>query len=43
MKHIVKRLKKFEKMYTEEGANVSAQEKREAIDQLENYLGSAEL
>ena len=38
--HIVQRLKRFEKMYTEEGANVSAREKREAIDKLENYMQS---
>ena len=41
--HIVKRLKRFEKMYTEEGADVSAREKREAIDKLEDYMHSAEL
>ena len=40
---ILKRLKKFEKMYFEEGADVSAREKREAIDQLENYMQSASL
>ena len=43
IKHIVDRLKKFEKMYVEEGAEVSAQEKREAIDQLEGYMHSADL
>ena len=43
VKHILERLKKFEKMYTEEGAEISAQEKREAIDKLENYMKSAEL
>ena len=43
IKHILERLKKFEKMYAEEGAEVSAQEKREAIDKLEDYMGSAEL
>ena len=42
IKHIVKRLKKFEKVYTEEGADVSAKEKREAIDQLEGYIKSVE-
>ena len=41
--HIVKRLKRSEKMYSEEGAYVSAREKREAIDKLENYIHSAEL
>ena len=41
--HIVKRLKRFEKMYAEEGADVSAREKREAIDKLEDYMHSAEL
>ena len=43
VKHILERLKKFEKMYVEEGAEVSAQEKREAIDKLEGYMESAEL
>ena len=43
IKHILKRLKRFEKMYAEEGAEVSAQEKREAIDQLEAHIESAEL
>lgn len=43
IQHIVKRLKKFEKTYQDEGADVSAKEKREAIDQLEGYMGSAEL
>ena len=41
--HILKRLKRFEKMYAEEGAEVSAQEKREAINKLENYMESADL
>ena len=41
--HILKRLKRFEKVYTEEGANVSAQEKRKAIDKLENYMQSSDL
>ena len=41
--HIVKRLKRFEKMYAEEGADVSASEKREAIDKLEGYMHSAGL
>ena len=43
VQHILKRLKRFEKMYVEEGAEVSAQEKREAIDKLENYMESADL
>ena len=43
VKHILERLKKFEKMYVEEGAEVSVQEKREAIDKLEGYMESAEL
>ena len=43
VKHILERLKKFEKMYAEEGAEISAQEKREAIDKLEGYMESAEL
>ncbi len=41
--HIVQRLKRFEKVYTEEGADVSAREKREAIDKLEDFMQSAEL
>lgn len=41
--HILKRLKRFEKMYTEEGADVSAREKRAAIDKLENHLQSSAL
>ena len=36
--HILKRLKRFEKMYQEEGADVSACEKRKAIDKLEAYM-----
>ena len=43
VKHIVKRLKRFEKIYTEEGADVSAQEKRRAIDKLEHYMKSINL
>ena len=43
IKHIVKRLKKYEKKYLEEGAPVTAQENREAIDQLENHIKSSEL
>ena len=43
VKHILKRLKKFEETYKAEGADVSAQEKRDAIDRLENYMKSAEL
>ncbi|MBC6416164.1 MAG: hypothetical protein GDA46_07280 [Bdellovibrionales bacterium] len=43
IKHIVNRLKKFEKTYLEEGANVSAKEKREAIKQLEDYMYSVDL
>ena len=43
VRQILKRLKKFEKIYEEEGAEISAQEKREAIDKLEDYIGSAEL
>ena len=41
--HILKRLKRFEKMYIEEGADVSAREKREAIDKLEAYIQSTDL
>ena len=40
VRHILKRLKRFEKMYAEEGAEVSAKEKREAIDKLESYIES---
>ena len=43
IKHIVKRLKKYEKKYLEEGAPVTAQENREAIDQLEDHIKSVEL
>ena len=43
IQHILKRLQKFEKMYVEEGADVSAEEKRDAIDKLEGYMESAEL
>jgi len=43
VKHILAKLKKYEKRYLEEGANVTAQENREAIDQLESYITSAEL
>ena len=43
IKHIVERLKKFEKKYLEEGAPVNAQENREAIDQLEVYIESPNL
>ena len=43
MKHILNRLKKYEKIYIEEGAEFSAQEKREAIDKLEQYMESASL
>jgi len=43
VKHILVRLKKIEKMYVEEGAEVSAQEKREAINKLEGYMKSADL
>ena len=41
LNHIVRRLKRFEKMYAEEGADVSASEKRSAIDNLESYMQSA--
>ena len=43
IKHILEKLKKYEKKYSEEGARVTAQENREAIDKLEDYIGSAEL
>ena len=41
VKHILEKLKKYEKKYSEEGANVTAQENREAIDKLENYMESS--
>ena len=43
VKHIVEKLKKYEKKYSEEGASVTAQENREAIDKLEGYMESANL
>ena len=43
VKHILERLKKYEETYRAEGADVSAQEKRDAIDKLESYMESAEL
>ena len=43
VKHVLKRLKRFEKMYSEKGAEITAQEQREAIDKLENYMESADL
>lgn len=38
-----RKIKKYEKKYSEKRANVTAQENREAIDKLENYIGSVEL
>ena len=43
VKHILEKLKKYEKKYSEEGADVTAQENREAINKLEGYIGSAKL
>ena len=43
IKHILEKLKKFENMYKAEGATVSAQEKRDAIDKLEDYIRTTEL
>ena len=43
IKHIVEKLKRYEKKYLEEGAPVTAQENREAIDQLEDHVKSPEL
>ena len=43
LKHILEKLKKYEKKYSEEGADVTAQENREAIDKLEGYMKSADL
>ena len=43
VKQILEKLKKYEKKYSEEGAHVTAQENKEAIDQLEGYMKSAEL
>ncbi len=41
--HILKRLKRSEKMYAEEGADAAARKKRTAIDKLESYMQAAEL
>ena len=41
VKHIIEKLKKYEKKYAEEGANITAQENREAIDKLEGYMESS--
>ena len=43
VKHILEKLKKYEKKYSEEGASVTAQENREAIDKLEGYMKSTDL
>ena len=43
VKHILKTLKRYEKKYSEEGANVTAQENREAINKLEGYIESIKL
>ena len=43
VKHILKRLKKFEEIYKAEGAEVSVQEKREAINKLESYIQTNDL
>ena len=43
LKHILKKLKKYEKKYSEEGADVTAQENREAINKLEGYMKSTDL
>ena len=41
VKHILERLKKYEKKYSEEEAEVTAKENREAIDKLESYIDSS--
>ena len=38
IKHILERLKKYEKKYLDEGAEITAKENRKAIDSLENYI-----
>lgn len=38
VKHIIEKLKKYEKIYMEEEAPVTAQENREVIDKLEGYM-----
>lgn len=43
VKHILEKLKKYEKKYSEEGADVTAQENREAINKLEGYIKSPDL
>lgn len=43
VKHILEKLKKYEKKYSEEGADVTARENREAINKLEGYIRSADL
>ena len=43
IKHILEKLKKYEKKYLEEGAEVTAGENREAINKIENYIQSINL
>lgn len=43
VKYILERLKKYEKKYLEEGAEVTAGENREAINKIESYIQSINL
>ena len=43
VKHILEKLKKYEKKYLEEDAEVTAGENREAINKIENYIQSISL
>lgn len=38
IKHILERLKKYEKRYSEDGAEITAKENRNVIDRLESYI-----
>ena len=38
LKHIIKRLKKFEELYRKEGADISADEKKDGINRLEKHI-----
>ena len=40
IKHILEKLKRYENKYSNEGAYVTAQENREAINKLEGYMES---
>ena len=43
VKHILEKLKKYEKKYADQGAYVTAEENRDAIDKLENYIETSNL